>query len=38
MSVRGRHADPRTATVSDRRGQYLDRHAADAVVAFVTSG
>ena len=33
-----RHADPRTTTVYDRRRQNFDRHAAYAVVAFVTSG
>ena len=33
-----RHADPRTATVYDRRRENFDRHAAYAVVAYVTSG
>src|SRR5215213_282553 len=33
-----RHADPRTTTIYDRRRQNLDRHAAYAVVAFVTHG
>jgi integrase/recombinase XerD len=33
-----RHADPRTTTIYDRRRQTLDRHAAFAVVAFVTNG
>jgi integrase/recombinase XerD len=32
------HADPRTTTVYDHRRQNFDRHAAYAVVAFVTSG
>ena len=33
-----RHADPRTTTIYDRRRENLDRHAAYAVVAYVTSG
>jgi hypothetical protein len=32
------HADPRTTTIYDRRRQNYDRHAAYAVVAFVTTG
>ena len=31
LQVAARHADPRTTTI-------FDRHAADAVVAFVTGG
>jgi integrase/recombinase XerD len=38
VQLAARHADPRTTTVYDRRRQNLDRHAAYAVVAFVTSG
>jgi hypothetical protein len=37
-SEAARHSDPRTTTVHDRRRQNFDRHAAYAVVAFVTSG
>jgi site-specific recombinase XerD len=29
------HADPRTTTIYDQRGQNFDRHAAYVVVAFV---
>jgi site-specific recombinase XerD len=38
VQLAARHVDPRTTTVYDRRRQNLDRHAAYAVVAFVTSG
>jgi len=38
VQIAARHADPRTTTVYDRRRQNFDRHAAYAVVAFVTSG
>lgn len=38
VQIAARHADPRTTTVYDRRRQKYDRHAAYAVVAFVTSG
>jgi integrase/recombinase XerD len=38
VQVAARHSDPRTTTVYDRRRQNFDRHAAYAVVAFVTSG
>jgi site-specific recombinase XerD len=38
VQVAARHSDPRTTTVYDRRRQNYDRHAAHAVVAFVTSG
>ena len=38
VQIVARHADPRTTTVYDRRRQNYDRHAAYAVVAFVTSG
>jgi site-specific recombinase XerD len=38
VQLAARHADPRTTTVYDRRRQNLDRHAAYAVVAFITSG
>jgi site-specific recombinase XerD len=38
VQMAARHADPRTTTVYDRRRQNYDRHAAYAVVAFVTSG
>ena len=38
VQLAARHADPRTTTVYDRRRQDFDRHAAYAVVAFVTSG
>lgn len=37
VQVAARHTDPRTTTVYDRRRQNYDRHAAYAVVAFVTS-
>jgi integrase/recombinase XerD len=38
VQIAARHADPRTTTIYDRRRQNFDRHAAFAVVAFVTSG
>jgi site-specific recombinase XerD len=38
VQIAARHADPRTTTVYDHRRQNYDRHAANAVVAFVTSG
>jgi integrase/recombinase XerD len=38
VQIAARHSDPRTTTVYDRRRQNFDRHAAYAVVAFVTSG
>ncbi len=38
VQLAARHAGPRTTTIYDRRRQNLDRHAADVVVAFVTSG
>ena len=38
VQIAARHADPRTTTVYDRRRQNFDRHAAYAVVAFVTNG
>jgi len=38
VQIAARHADPRTTTRYDRRRQNYDRHAAYAVVAFVTSG
>jgi len=38
VQIAARHADPRTTAVYDRRRQNYDRHAAYAVVAFVTSG
>jgi integrase len=38
VQLGARHADPRTTTIYDRRRQNFDRHAAYAVVAFVTSG
>ena len=38
VQIAARHADPRTTTVYDRRRQNYDRHAAYAVVAFVTRG
>jgi site-specific recombinase XerD len=38
VQIAARHADPRTTTIYDRRRQNYDRHAAYAVVAFVTSG
>ena len=38
VQLAARHADPRTTTIHDRRRQNFDRHAAYAVVAFVTSG
>jgi hypothetical protein len=36
--IAARHADPRTTTVYDRRRRNYDRHAAYAVVTFVTNG
>ena len=36
VQIAARHADPRTTTVYDRRRQNYDRHAAYAVVAFVS--
>ena len=38
VQIAARHADPRTTTVYDHRRQNYDRHAAYAVVAFVTNG
>jgi site-specific recombinase XerD len=38
VQLAARHADPRTTTNYDHRRQNFDRHAAYAVVAFVTSG
>jgi integrase/recombinase XerD len=38
VQIAARHVDPRTSTVCDRRRQSYDRHAAYAVVAFVTNG
>ncbi len=38
VQIAARHADPRTATIYDRRRQNFDRHAAYVVVAFVASG
>jgi hypothetical protein len=38
VQIAARHADPRTATIYDRRLQNFDRHAAYVVVAFVASG
>jgi integrase len=38
VQIAARHADPRTTTIYDRRRQNYDRHAACAVVAFVTNG
>jgi integrase/recombinase XerD len=38
VQLAARHVDPRTTTIYDRRRQNLDRHAAYAVVAFVTNG
>lgn len=38
VQIAARHADPRTTTIYDRRRQNYDRHAAYAVVAFVTNG
>jgi integrase len=38
VQIAARHADPRTTTVYDRRRQNDDRHAAYAVVAYVTNG
>jgi integrase/recombinase XerD len=38
VQLAARHADPRTTTLYDRRRQNYDRHAAYAVVAFVTNG
>ncbi|MFT3854587.1 MAG: tyrosine-type recombinase/integrase [Ilumatobacteraceae bacterium] len=38
VQLAARHADPRTATIYDRRRENFDRHVAYAVVAYVTSG
>jgi integrase/recombinase XerD len=38
VQIAARHADPRTTTIDDRRRQSFDRHAANAVVAFVAGG
>jgi integrase len=38
VQIAGRHADPRTTTIYDRRRQNFDRHAAYVVVAFVAGG
>ncbi len=38
VQLAARHADPRTTTIYHHRRQNFDRHAAYAVVAFVTSG
>jgi integrase/recombinase XerD len=38
VQIAARRADPRTATVYDRRRQDFDRHAAYVVVAFVAGG
>jgi integrase/recombinase XerD len=38
VQLAARHADPRTTTVYDHRRRNFDRHAAYAVVAYVTSG
>jgi integrase/recombinase XerD len=38
VQIAARHADPRTTTIYDRRRENYDRHAAYAVVAYVTSG
>ena len=38
VQIAPRHGDPRTTSVYDRRRQNYDRHAAYALVAFVTSG
>jgi integrase len=38
VQLAARHADPRTTTIYDRRRENFDRHAAYAVVAYVTSG
>jgi integrase/recombinase XerD len=38
VQIAARHADPRTTTIYDRRRENYDRHAAYAVVAFVTNG
>ena len=38
VQIAARHADPRTTTIYDHRRENLDRHAAYAVVAYVTSG
>ena len=35
VQLAARHADPRTTTIYDRRGENFDRHAAYVVVAFV---
>jgi hypothetical protein len=38
VQLAARHADHRATTIYDRRRQDYNRHAAYAVVAFVTSG
>ena len=38
VQIAARHADPRTASIYDRRRQNFDRHAAYVVVAFAASG
>jgi integrase/recombinase XerD len=38
VQVAARHSDPRTTTISDRRRENFDRHAAYVVVAFVVGG
>jgi len=38
VQIAARHADPRATTIDDRRRENYDRHAAYAVVAYVTSG
>ncbi len=38
VQIAARHADPRTATIYDRRRQNFDRRAAYVVVAFVAGG
>ena len=38
VQIAARHADPRTATIYDRRRENFDRHAAYVVVAFVAGG
>jgi hypothetical protein len=38
VQIAARHADPRTATIYDRRRQTFDRHSAYVVLAFVAGG
>ncbi len=38
VQIAARRADPRTATIHDRRRRDFDRHAAYVVVAFVAGG